>query len=153
MTNPLENASRLIRELYRIVAQLEEAFPGRKFTPDGHLVGSLGEVFAAERYGLSLLRGSSEAYDATSADGRRVQIKATQGRSIGLRSEPDYLLILRITKGGELEEVYNGRGWRVWQIAGPLQKNGQRPVSISRLEALMKDVPASERLARERSNA
>jgi hypothetical protein len=151
LTNPLENASRLIRELYRIVAQLEEAFPGRKFTPDGHLVGSLGEVFAAERYGLTLLRGSAETHDATTSDGRLVQIKATQGRNIGLRSEPDYLLVLRITKRGEMEEVYNGRGWRAWEAAGRMQKNGQRPVSITRLRLLMDDVPSSERIATERS--
>ncbi len=36
----------LIRQLYRVVAQLEAEF-GRKFTPDGHLVGSIGEVIGA----------------------------------------------------------------------------------------------------------
>ena len=45
----------LIRRLYAIVADLETAFPGRKFTPDGPLVGSIGEVLAAHRYGLELL--------------------------------------------------------------------------------------------------
>ena len=44
-----------IRELYRITAELEEKYPGRRFTPDGHLVGSIGEVYAAEKYGLTLL--------------------------------------------------------------------------------------------------
>ena len=102
---------------------------------------------------VSLLRGSAETHDATAADGRLVQIKATQGRSIGMRSEPKHLLVLRITKRGELEQVYNGKGWRAWQIAGSLQKNGQRPVSVSRLEALMNDVPSPERLAIERSDA
>ena len=38
-----------IRELYRITAELEEKYPGRCFTPDGHLVGSIGEVYAAEK--------------------------------------------------------------------------------------------------------
>jgi hypothetical protein len=38
----------LIRQLYSVVAALEEEeFEGRKFTPDGHLVGSIGEVVAA----------------------------------------------------------------------------------------------------------
>ena len=151
MSNPLEDASRLIRELYRIVAQLEEAFPGRKFTPDGHLVGSLGEVFAAERYGLTLLRGSAEIHDATTSDGRLVQIKATQRGSIGLCSEPEFLIVLRIDKRGEMEEVYTGRGWRAWEVAGRMQKRGQRPVSLSRLRRLMDDVPSSERIADKRS--
>jgi hypothetical protein len=34
----------LIRQLYSVVVALEEEFEGRKFTPDGHLVGSIGEV-------------------------------------------------------------------------------------------------------------
>jgi hypothetical protein len=29
---------------YEIVSELENLFPGRRFTPDGHLVGSPGEV-------------------------------------------------------------------------------------------------------------
>jgi len=29
----------LIRQLYTVVAALEEEFEGRRFTPDGHLVG------------------------------------------------------------------------------------------------------------------
>jgi len=37
----------LFQELYSIVDRLEELFPGRRFTPDGHLVGSIGEVLAA----------------------------------------------------------------------------------------------------------
>ncbi|MBW8042608.1 MAG: hypothetical protein FVQ85_21795 [Planctomycetes bacterium] len=37
----------IVQELYSIVDRLEELFPGRRFTPDGHLVGSIGEVLAA----------------------------------------------------------------------------------------------------------
>ncbi len=32
----------LLGNLYSIVARLEALFPGRKFTPDRHLVGSIG---------------------------------------------------------------------------------------------------------------
>src|SRR5580704_19671100 len=45
----------LIRQLYTVVAQLEEEFEDRRFTPDGHLVGSIGEVVAAYAFGLKLL--------------------------------------------------------------------------------------------------
>ena len=41
--------SEKIKELYRITAELERRYPGRKFTIDGHLVGSIGEVIVAER--------------------------------------------------------------------------------------------------------
>ncbi len=45
----------LLGTLYRIVDRLEALFPGRKFTPDGHLVGSIGEALAAHMFGLDLL--------------------------------------------------------------------------------------------------
>ena len=32
----------LVRDLYKLVAKFEALFPERKFTPDGHLVGSIG---------------------------------------------------------------------------------------------------------------
>jgi len=35
-----------IQELYSIVNELEDTFSGRKFTLDGHLVGSIGEVLS-----------------------------------------------------------------------------------------------------------
>ncbi|HIR43130.1 MAG TPA: hypothetical protein IAB86_07080, partial [Candidatus Aphodovivens avicola] len=41
-----------IREIFRIANELEDMHPGRHFTPDGHMVGSIGEVIAAEEYGL-----------------------------------------------------------------------------------------------------
>src|SRR5580700_8525568 len=44
----------LIRELYNVVVALEAMFPGRPFTPDGHMVGSLAECFAEYFYGLKL---------------------------------------------------------------------------------------------------
>lgn len=43
-----------VAAIYRAVAELEALHPGRKFTPDGHLVGSIGEVVAAEALGLTL---------------------------------------------------------------------------------------------------
>lgn len=72
----------LIAELYRVVSELEAMFPGRHFTPDGHLVGSLGECLAAYHYGLELLPASSPGVDAV-CDGRHVEIKATQGSRVG----------------------------------------------------------------------
>ena len=59
---------KLIKEIYRIIDQLELMFPGRKFTPDGHLVGSIGEVLAASAYDLELLPASTSVHDARSTD-------------------------------------------------------------------------------------
>jgi hypothetical protein len=132
----------LVRQLYEIVEELETHFP------DGHLVGSIGEVLAAYYYGLELLPASAETHDARTRDGRLVQIKATQRTSIGLRSEPMHLLVLRIHSNGQSEEVYNGPGGLAWENAGKMQKNGQRPISVSKLADLMRDIPDHDRLPR-----
>ena len=67
----------LIPQLFAITAELEAAAPGRKFTPDGHTVGSIGEVLAASDYDLKLCAASTEGVDAIAPDGRAVEIKAT----------------------------------------------------------------------------
>ena len=97
--------------LYGIADRLEASFPDRKFTPDGHLVGSIGEVLAARMFGLTLLPASAPDHDAEADDGRQVQIKFTQGgRGAALRAEPQHLLVLRLAPELCLKVVYNGKG-------------------------------------------
>jgi len=139
-----------VRDLYKVVAELELLFAAKnkKFTPDGHLVGSIGEVLAAHMYELDLYPNSHPDHDAVSKDGREVQIKATQGaRGVALRSKPQHLIVLRIHQDGKSEEVFNGPGDCVWHACGTVQKNGQRPVSLSTLKRLMStEVPLLHRL-------
>lgn len=47
-----EKLGEKIRKIYAVVAELSALFPGRRFTPDGHMVGSLGEAIAAIDYGV-----------------------------------------------------------------------------------------------------
>lgn len=136
----------LVKELYKIVDELENNFPGRHFTPDGHLVGSLGEVLASYYYGIELYTASAETHDGKSKCGKQVQIKATQGKAIGIRSVPEHLLVLKLNRDGTFNEVYNGPGEFVWKNAGKMQKNGQRNISISKLKNLMKEITDDVRL-------
>lgn len=135
-----------IKEIYIITNELEELFPGRHFTPDGHMVGSIGEVLVASRYGLKLLPSSAKTHDAIDKDGRFIQIKATQTNRVSISSEPDFLVVIKIDLDGTYNEIYNGRGSLVWQWAGKMQKNGQRSISISKLMELMKSVPESDKI-------
>jgi hypothetical protein len=146
--NNIDKMPLLIKELYSIIHKLEQNFPGRHFTPDGHLVGSIGEVLASYHYGLELLSASTEIHDAKTRDGRLVQIKATQGKSIGLRSEPDYLIVIKILPNGQYEEVYNGQGKVAWDSSGSMQKNGQRSISVTRLRKLMESVQDDYRISK-----
>jgi hypothetical protein len=138
----------LVKDLYAIVEALEQLFPGRKFTPDGHLVGSIGEVLAAYDYGLKLLPNSAKTHDAITPDGKMVQIKATQIESIALSSQPDYLIVLKLHKNGIHQEVYNGPGAPVWNRVGKLQKNGQRRIGLQKLRELTTAVEPANRLAK-----
>lgn len=143
---PTDEVPALVQALYGIVHRLEELFPGRRFTLDGHLVGSIGEVVAAHRYGLTLKRSSFTGCDATTPDGRDVEVEATQGDKVGLRCPPSHLLVLHLDTKGDVAEVYNGPGETVWPHVGRQQRNGQSAISVSRLRALMASVPPASRL-------
>ena len=147
MNTSLDKIPALLKRLYEIVAELEGLYPGRKFTPDGHLVGSLGEVIAAHDYGLELLEASAETHDARK-DGKLIQIKATQGKSVAFYGKPDHLLVLKLRKDGSTEEVYNGPGALAWNNTGKPQKNGQRSITLSKLHTLMASVPSTLRIPR-----
>jgi hypothetical protein len=138
---PQEDAMRVrlpkqVAVIYQAVQELERDYPGRKFTPDGHLVGSIGEVVAAETLGLKLYPPSHQGHDARDADGRDVQIKLTIGRSVSLYSTCDRLLVLKIVNSEEAEIAYDGPGEPAWAAAGKLQKNGQRTIRLSKLKQL-----------------
>ena len=141
------NIATKIRQPYAITQELEHNYPGRKFTPDGHLVGSIGEVLVSEHYGLTLLPNSSETHDAVTKDGRLVQKKATQVKGVSISSEPEYVIVIKLFTDGSWEEVYNGPGKPVWDNAGKLQKNGQRHITLSKLRCLMPFVKKEETIS------
>jgi hypothetical protein len=142
-SHPLEDVPKLVADLYRVVGELETKF-GRKFTPDGHLVGSLGEVIAAHRYGLTLRPQSAKGFDAFSASGLKVEIKATQSNSgVALRHPPEHLIVLQLHRDGKATEVYNGPGEPVWLAAGVMQTNGQRSITLSKLRLLQSGISSA----------
>lgn len=53
-----------VADLYRAIERLEESYQGRKFTLDGHAMGSIGEVVAQEVFGFELLPMNARAHDA-----------------------------------------------------------------------------------------
>ena len=127
----------LIGGLYRIVDELESKFQ-RKFTPDGHLVGSIGEVVAAHLYDLDLEDHSIEAVDAWTRESRSrsVQVKLTAGNSVSLsdsEKNSDILIVLRFKRGIGFQEIYNGA-----YPVGPLKlinasKRKLKAISLSQL--------------------
>jgi hypothetical protein len=101
-----------VARIYKATAALEALYPSRKFTPDGHLVGSIGEVIAAEALGLTLYPMSRPGHDAYDANGD-VQIKMTAGTSVAMYATCDRLVVLRVVSPEEAEIVYQSRPARM----------------------------------------
>jgi hypothetical protein len=106
---------------------------------DGHSVGMIGEEWAARLLDLTLVTASNEGYDALDAEGRTVEIKSTTRGTVYLSSGAAELLAVvhldRVTLSGTV--VYFGPNAPVWALAGPVQKNGLRGVSIRRAASLL----------------
>src|SRR5579872_2827307 len=120
-----------VARIYKATAELEAAYPGRKFTPDGHLVGSIGEVVAAEALTLTLHPASYPRHDAFDERGD-IQIKmiGPSGRAVAFYGNCQRLVVLRIVSVGEAEIVYDGPGEPIWNAASKPRKNGQRVISL-----------------------
>jgi hypothetical protein len=124
-----------VARIYEAIEELERLHPSRRFTLDGHLAGSIGEVIAAEALGLTLHPMSQPGHDAFDANGD-VQIKITARNSVSMYSTCVRLVVLKVMSPKEAELVYDGPGAPAWACAGKLAKNGQRSVRLSRLRAL-----------------
>ncbi|MDF2176998.1 hypothetical protein P2G88_01860 [Aliiglaciecola sp. CAU 1673] len=144
----------LIRQLYDIVQRLHE-MTGRHFTPDGHMVGSLGEVLVADLYGLDLMTASNAGFDAISPCGKEVEIKCTQSTSVafrydGVKTAPESVIVIKLHKDGSFDEIYNGSGERIWKIleGRKIPDNGQLSVSLNQLIKLQAEVSPSEKISK-----
>lgn len=135
--------------IFEGIAQLKTAFPNRAFTIDGRLVGDVGEVIAALEYDLTLHEVSQPTHDATTPDGRNVQIKATFKNSLTFRSTPDYYLGFRLYPDGSHEEIFNGPGRLIAERYAMRRGLGTALLSfpLSELRKLSAKVPDEERIS------
>ncbi|MGA2046339.1 MAG: hypothetical protein ABSG96_01535 [Terracidiphilus sp.] len=138
----------IIVRLYSLVDELEALFPERKFTLDGHLVGSIGEVAAKYFYNLNLLSISSASSDATTLDepSQTVQIKLTAGNSVSLaeyESHPNLLIVLRIDRKLGFDEVYNGPYPIALLASKKVTKRQVRTLSVQQLRACQSNTKRS----------
>jgi hypothetical protein len=107
---PRQAINEALRLIFEGIERLKAAFPNRKFTIDGRLVGDVGEVIAALEYDVVLHEISQPNHDATASDGRNVQIKATFKDSLTFKTVPDYYLGFKLHPDGRHEEIFNGPG-------------------------------------------
>jgi hypothetical protein len=138
----------LIKNIYDAVAELEKMFNGRHFTPDGHMVGSIGECLVADAYNLKLMPAGNEGYDAITIQGIKVEIKATQSKKVAFRSCPEHAIVIQILPDGSFREFYNGPGNKIWKCfeGRQMPKNGQHQISLAQLKALDDSLAESEKI-------
>lgn len=139
-----------LKGLFSAVSMLQDAYPGKPFTPDGRLVGDIGEVVASLAYGLTLNEGLTKHHDAVTEDGRNVQIKTTFGTSLTfpVHHIPDYYLGIRMNRDGTFEEIYNGPGHLIQaELSGrKATKTGLHGGLMAMLKRINQVVPNSERI-------
>ncbi|HQQ02401.1 MAG TPA: hypothetical protein PLH30_05365 [Bacteroidales bacterium] len=147
-----------IQELLEITIRLREKYKhhGKNFTLDGRLVGDIGEVLVAEKYGLELYKENHPIHDSEEiATGRKVQIKSTfKGYCYfpyGDNNIPDYYLCVKIQENGDLDEIFNGPGeFVVENYIRPRKlkpyKNSYYTLSKNILQKLNNIVPAEQKI-------
>lgn len=97
----METTREHIKDLYKLVGALNKLHPHRNFTPDGILVGSIGEVLAEYHYGLSPLPPGTAAHDCKLGE-LLVQIRTTQRTSIQIGEPCQHLLALKLLPNGKV---------------------------------------------------
>lgn len=101
-----------IRQLLTVTKDLAKKY-GRAFTLDGKLVGDIGEVLAAEKYGLELLSSNTRVHDGREKSSKRlIQVKSSFNyvSYFPCNHVPDYFIAIQISEDGTTRELFNGKG-------------------------------------------
>jgi hypothetical protein len=130
-----------IKHLYLSVAKLQSAFPDKPFTPDGRMVGDIGEAIAALKYGVALDKKLRKHWDGyridSSGNKHEVQIKATQKDETYLKKPPHEgdLIVFKVFSTGKWECFYDGKIMRVWNSLADKKPDstGAKFIKLARL--------------------
>lgn len=136
-----------IASIYEIANELGREFNISKCTPDGLLLGAIGQIAAKIAFGLQF--GSGEkGHNCTWSDKGKIlniQVRSTGRGSVAIRKEPEYLIAIEITETGRLYLLYNGPGIFVWEKIQP-QKQPQKYASKNQLLEAQQDVSLSSQI-------
>ncbi|AZJ36620.1 hypothetical protein [Tenacibaculum singaporense] len=144
-----------IKQLLEITNKLRERYK-RSFPLDGRLVGDIGEVLCAEKYGIELYSENTTIHDGKEiATGKLIQIKATFKNNsyfpYGESKIPDYFLSVNILEDGKIEELFNGPGKFIhnnYIVKRRLKSYNKTYYTLSKgiLKQLNKQVPQGQKI-------
>lgn len=130
----------LLATIFSAQDALRDLAPLQKWRGMGNLLGDYGEYIALANYALTKAPGGAAGYDALTADGRKVQIKANYASStIGFRGEADLLLVLKVESTGAWTELYYGSFQPVKEMANYSQRDNKYMIPVAKLQELRKN--------------
>lgn len=140
----LDKLKSAIVDLYLAVKKMNAAFPDKPFTPDGRMVGDIGEAIGAIKYGVILDKKLRKHWDGYRIDAiedkREVQIKTTQKDETYLKKPPHDgdLLVFRISENGDWECCYDGEIMKVWNSLSKqnADSTGAKIIKLRKLKKL-----------------
>jgi hypothetical protein len=141
-----EEIRNAVKKLQEARKELRDHFPDWKFTLDGNLIGNIGEAYAAARFDVEKVGNNARDHDFVAVDGKRVQVKMTQGKTLGLGlKEPafDYLIALLLGPEGDIEVLYNGPGQPIYTRP---EKPHRKSISVSELRERNRSVDENDRV-------
>lgn len=138
MDNTKSNAVRhIIATVFSAQNALRELAPEYKWAGMGNLLGDYGEFVCMEHYSLTKAPAGADGYDASTTEGKTVQIKTNHAASsIGFRGEADLMLVIHVHSGGEFEELYYGDFQTVKDSSRYSARDNKQSISISKLKKL-----------------
>ena len=134
----------LLAGIFASQRALRALAPEFRWSGLGNLLGDFGELIAIDHYGLLKAPAGSDGYDATTADGKKVQIKTNYAADqIGFRGTAELMLVIGVNDDGTWRELYFGPFDTVKAIARYSARDNKHMVAVSKLPSLLRiDLPA-----------
>jgi len=130
----------IIATVFSAQNALRELAPDFKWAGMGNLLGDYGEYVCIENYNLTKAPAGSNGFDATTEDGKTVQIKTNHAAStIGFRGDADLMLVIYVGDDGEFEELYFGDFKKVKDKSNYSARDNKQSITISKLKKLRDD--------------
>jgi hypothetical protein len=129
----------IVATIFSAQDALRDLAPEQRWAGMGNLLGDYGEYIALANFNLKKAPSGANGYDAVTAEGLKVQIKANHASStIGFRGEADLLLVLKIESNAEWKEIYFGPFKPIQEKATYSKRDNKFMIPIARLQELAK---------------
>jgi hypothetical protein len=130
-------AQAILASIFASQRALRALAPEYRWAGLGNLLGDFGELIATDHYGLTKAAPGSGDYDARTAEGKSVQIKANYAADqIGFRGDAELLLVVGVKDDGSWEEIYYGPFAPVKTQARFSARDNKHMIPVKKLRAI-----------------